>query len=353
MLEHLNRERDMIRSALGPFEELRRSGALDKLALAGADISRACGVVAEYTARFRLPDIREATRLFQELEISGASTAMRRIQEQGREIQSAMERMRAPWLDTMNRIQSIGGFAELQSIGIALRNLPAFDDMLAERLRAGLGDWREAINWSEKIFTDALERSAFYAGRGFDTRLTDFPADAFREGAGIAGLVGVPPPLIGAYEGEGDEGGDDEEDGFERTNAAHDRLMRFETQLRKFIDEAMTAAFGENWIKQRVPGEIWTKWRDKREQARDRGEQPWPLIAYADFSDYVPIITRRDNWEGVFKPIFCRVESVIELFQRLYPIRICTMHARVITQDDELYLYVEVKRLLAAIGIEA
>ncbi len=163
----------------------------------------------------------------------------------------------------------------------------------------------------------------------------------------------MPPPLIGAYEGEGDEGGDDEEDGFERTNAAHDRLMRFETQLRKFIDETMTAAFGDNWIRQRVPGEIWTKWRDKREQARERGEQLWPLIAYADFSDYVPIITRRDNWEAVFKPIFCRAESVIESFQRLYPIRICTMHARVITQDDELYLYVEVKRLLAAIGIEA
>ena len=27
------------------------------------------------------------------------------------------------------------------------------------------------------------------------------------------------------------------------------------------------------------------------------------------------------------------------------------MHARLITQDDELYLYVETKRILAAIGI--
>ena len=29
------------------------------------------------------------------------------------------------------------------------------------------------------------------------------------------------------------------------------------------------------------------------------------------------------------------------------------MHARLITQDDELYLYVETKRILAAIGIES
>jgi hypothetical protein len=29
---------------------------------------------------------------------------------------------------------------------------------------------------------------------------------------------------------------------------------------------------------------------------------------------------------------------------------ICTMHARIITQDDELYLYIEIKRILSAIS---
>jgi hypothetical protein len=67
----------------------------------------------------------------------------------------------------------------------------------------------------------------------------------------------------------------------------------------------------------------------------------------------VPIITKRDNWEDIFKPFFGRAESVMESFQRLYPIRICTMHARLITQDDELYLYVETKRILSAIGLAA
>lgn len=67
----------------------------------------------------------------------------------------------------------------------------------------------------------------------------------------------------------------------------------------------------------------------------------------------MPIITKRDNWEDIFKPFFGRAESVMESFQRLYPIRICTMHARLITQDDELYLYVETKRILSAIGLAA
>ena len=92
---------------------------------------------------------------------------------------------------------------------------------------------------------------------------------------------------------------------------------------------------------------------DKRQKALDFGEPERPLIAYADFTDYVTIITRKDNWKAVFEDVFRRAESVTESLQRLYPIRICTMHARLITQDDELYLYVETKRILAAIGVEA
>ena len=68
--------------------------------------------------------------------------------------------------------------------------------------------------------------------------------------------------------------------------------------------------------------------------------------------DYVTIITQKNNWNEVFEPVFSRPTFVQESFQRLYPIRICTMHARMITQDDELYLYVETKRVLSAIGIE-
>ena len=70
-----------------------------------------------------------------------------------------------------------------------------------------------------------------------------------------------------------------------------------------------------------------------------------PLISYADFSDYEKIICRRDNWRLVFGSFFGRMESVRESLQRRYPIRICTMHARPITNEDELLLYVEVKRL--------
>lgn len=84
-------------------------------------------------------------------------------------------------------------------------------------------------------------------------------------------------------------------------------------------------------------------------QAVKGGQPEQPLIDYADFADYRQIIERKDNWNTVFKPVFGRAEDVRESFQRLFPVRIATMHARIVTQDDELLLVVETKRVLKAI----
>ena len=246
-------------------------------------------------------------------------------------------------------MRSIGAFADIQSIGFALKNIPAFDDRLTELLRIDLGDWQDRISFPKVIFNDPLARSTFYQDRGFDPALTAFPMDAFAESLDIAGLRGAPPQIIDLYDYEEVTEEDEREAAFARTNAAHDRLQRFETQLRQFIDEEMIRAFGHQWTKHRIPDNMRERWIGKRETARANGEFDHPLIAYADFSDYVPIIMQKNNWDEVFKPIFRRPTFVQESFQRLYPIRKCTMHARMITQDDELYLYVETIRILSTI----
>ena len=156
-------------------------------------------------------------------------------------------------------------------------------------------------------------------------------------------------PLIYSYSLETEAQKNEQESAFERNKAAYDLLQRFETWLRWFIDKKMKVIFGPTWTKHQVPGKIRRQWLEKKQKARENGEPERPLIAYADFTDYVQIITRKDNWEKVFKPIFRRNISVQESFQRLYPIRICTMHARAITRDEELYLYVEVKRIMNTI----
>lgn len=217
-------------------------------------------------------------------------------------------------------------------------------------LRVGLGDWRETISWPKDIFTDLAVRSDFYAGLGFNHALTDFPGPAFEQSLDIAGLLRDPPPIIALYGAPVAPADDDaQEEGLARTNIAHDWLLRLETQLRSFIDAAMTNAFGPKWHKQRLPNGLHDEWQEKKRKAMQAGGKDWPLIAYADFTDYERVICKSDNWREVFAVFFVRTESVRESFQRLYPIRLDTMHARPITQDDELLLYVETRRIVNVI----
>ena len=306
----------------------------------------------EALERFRLPRIAEIPKLSCDFEKSGVVQAIAYSQELQSQIESAMEAMRVPWLDTKNEVSSISGFVELQRIGHALRNLPAFDTGLADRLRVDLGDWRDKITWPPDIFADPLARSTFYTERGFDANLTAFPVSAFNQSASIAGIKAPLLSDTAHYTNEliGEE--DKEKAGFARNNAAHDQLQQLEFHTRKFIDDKMTAAFGENWVKHQIPSDMREEWYDKLQKAKDNGEIEQPLISYADFTDYVRIIMRKDNW-GVFRSTFRRPQLVQESFQRLFPIRICTMHARIITQDDLLYLYAETRRLLSAIGNES
>jgi hypothetical protein len=178
----------------------------------------------------------------------------------------------------------------------------------------------------------------FYVELGFDSSLTDFTAVAFDESAELAGLATEP------QEDEDNE----EEIGLTRTNRAHGELLRFERSVRRFIDAAMKAEFGDDWLLRQLPGGMLELWEQKKASAIDKNEQEQPLTAYADFTDYIKIIERRDNWTRVFKAIFKRQSDVQESFFRLFPVRICTMHARLITLDDELLLQVETRRLSRA-----
>jgi hypothetical protein len=348
--EDMERHKKVLSAAYGPLEELRRSGALATLAEQGGAIAELQKQLAISTERFRLPELKLATELMKAYRADHASELVKHLNDHQDYLRRATEAIRSPWLDMQAQMRSIGAFADIQSIGFALQNIPAFDDRLTELLRIDLGDWQDRINFPKEVFADPLARSAFYQERGFDPALTAFPTDAFAESLKIAGLRGAPPPIIDLYDYEEVTEEDEQEAAFARTNAAHDRLQRFETHVRQFIDERMTKACGEQWIKHRVPGSIRQSWIEKREKARANGEADHPLIAYADFSDYVPIITQKNNWTEVFAPVFRRPTFVQESFQRLYPIRICTMHARMITQDDELYLYVETRRVLSAIA---
>lgn len=306
---------------------------------------------AAYEDRFRLPKFSQTEKMLEAMRGHFFGSIQERYGNQLPGYQQTMMAMQAPWLDSLHAERSLRGFAELQAIGRSLETVSSFGDEFVTSLRDDLGDWRDPItSWSPAIFEDADARRGFYVDRGLNTELTDFPEAAFHEGLARAGVTDKVPFLVVRY-GELKSLYISSEDdvALARTNLAHNWLQRFEFQLRKFIDEAMTKAFGATWPKHRLPNGFYASWKDKKAADKDRGNE-WELISYADFTEYVDIICRADNWKDIFEGIFKRKESVRESFQRLYAVRIAVSHARPITHDDELFLYVEVKRLLNAMG---
>ena len=137
---------------------------------------------------FYLPEAVETARLVAELQASTsreADTLTRYLADQTF-LQSAAESMRTPWLDVQDPLRSMGGFAALQSIGHALKDMPAYGHTLGAALRVNLEDWRDRITWPREIFTDYEARADFYVRRGFNPALTNFPAPAFEESLHIA-----------------------------------------------------------------------------------------------------------------------------------------------------------------------
>ena len=340
--------RDVARALHGAFADLQRTVALDStqalmsrletLRLAGAALHK----------QFRLPEPIEFPRLIESIKMDAATELVARQRNMEASFAETVKAMSSPWLNMQDEIGSLTGIARLCELGQILQTKATFEIAPARRIRSLLGDWRKRIDWPAEIFTDPFARSDFYLERGLEPALTDYPAEAFHELLTATDIKGGPPQLIGPYSRTRGRDENEEEEGFERNNAAHDLLQRFEVQARRFIAAQLKAAYGENWLEVGVPDDIRKQWEDKRNKARKNGERPEPLIAYADFSDYERIIVNKTNWKGVFAWFFRRKTSVEESLRRLYVVRNSTMHARFITQGDELYLLAETQRLSVA-----
>jgi hypothetical protein len=262
-------------------------------------------------------------------------------------LSSSMESMRMPALDVIRGAASIKGVLDVHRIASVIDGYPAFGRKAEDLLRHGLGDWRDEQRWSPKIFDKTSERVAFYLDRGLDKDLTAFSPQAFEtlakaarlqtEARGLSEMYGDPVPADERWA-----------EGFERSAEASRHLIAFERYIRLFIDEAMTQQFGADWPKRQLPNGVYESWSDKRAKAAKHGAVEVPIIQFADFTDYVNIITKRDNWRLVFQGIFRTQEGVRESFHRLEPVRICTMHSRDVTNEDMLFLYVEIKRITSS-----
>ncbi|MER8839183.1 hypothetical protein NKH86_10505 [Mesorhizobium sp. M0913] len=291
--------------------------------------------------QFRIPEIEEVSRLLRGV----VNPIERQYGLAGAELSRSLSAMNQPWLNVHDTLASVTGIAKLHGIGHLVSSEPPFAANVTRALRADFGDWRDPITWPSALGSDLSVRASFYVDRGFNALLTEFPDAAFEEGLESSGLQDDIPVLVAAYGEPVPRAENDEEEGsFARNNAVHDWLQRFETQTRQFIDMAMTAAFGSDWPRHRLPNGLYEEWISKK--AKDTSGVSWPLISYADFTDYERIICKQDNWKAIFAHHFKRQELVRESLQRIYPSRLATMHARPLMPEDELFVFVEIKRLV-------
>lgn len=300
---------------------------------------------------FRLPQFAEVSRLLTDMRLNHDSAAAYAREHFGgiaaqKELITSMSR---PWLREMEAARSATALVELHGIGLTVRSKQGFDDIVTTALRADLGDWRDAISFPSVVFDDPVARTEFYIERGFNNALTDFPEKSFQESLVLVGL-GIEEEYVAEWPEEMHAVDAIEEAAFRRTNKCHNYLQRLERRLRQFIDDAMTTQYGSDWPKKRLSPQMLESWENKKTKALNAGVVLTLFIEVADFTDYEAIICRGDHWKEVFEHRFKRKESVRESLQRLYPIRLATMHARFVTKDDELYVLAESTRLLGAIG---
>jgi hypothetical protein len=300
------------------------------------DVSSVIASGAAYSSLFVLPKLADIASLTLQSATASTSPLGLAFTVGTPALQLAMNSMTKPWLSVENPHESVVAFAQIQGIGKLFSERSPFDASFGSVLRSSLGDWRDAIDWRGRAFQNPVVRSEFYLARGVDPTLTRFPIDAFEESAELARIVEPDDESVA-------------EDDVARNVSAYAKFLRFEISMRQFIETTMKEVFGSNWMRHQMPNGMLEGWELKRTKALNAGQDERPLIEYADFTDYLRIIEKRDNWDRVFRPVFRRVEDVRESLQRLVPVRHATAHSRIITLDDELFLTIEIKRVLKAI----
>ena len=188
------------------------------------------------------------------------------------------------------------------------------------------------LDMSPAAYLDPQERDGLYLARGFNPDLTNFTRSAFREITALAGMRLV-------------------KDNDEDVGQMLFKIIRnFERAMRDFISRTMEAKHGPKWLKQRVPGNLHTKWEASRAVELKAGRPDRPLIEFADIGDYLIIIDQGHNWREFFEPLLRDRESVKESLRRLILPRNAVMHSREATLTDEATIVYETARILDAIG---
>lgn len=120
----------------------------------------------------------------------------------------------------------------------------------------------------------------------------------------------------------------------------------FENALRAFVSAKLEAIAGPNWFKQRVPGDVMIRAKERRREAMRAGEPQLSLIHYTDLGDLIGVILRKDNWGELFEVVFDRAEWLRVDLERLNTHRRPTMHSRPVDPVQLCEIVFTIRRLV-------
>jgi hypothetical protein len=292
------------------------------------------GLSLTATLHAQMPDLIPERRRVTVADIAGATLSdlgvrYARDAQRFARLHEEMLAVRRPWVDVGNPEQSVAAYVDARALADVVAAGPPESRAVVAAVREELGDYRETEPVGEVVAADPVLRAAFRLEVGYNADLSSLPPAIIA--AIFSGFGGVPRNI--------------EADPDALASAVHQRARRLELKLRRFIEKKMAAVAGPKWSKQRVRGEVVTRWRARRQLDIDNGRTPSRIFDYAGFEDYREIIEQKDNWEQVFAPVFKVKTSILETLRRLSLIRNPDAHYRIMTIEDLIDLHAEGRRL--------
>lgn len=130
------------------------------------------------------------------------------------------------------------------------------------------------------------------------------------------------------------------------------KLQQLEESLRVFI-ESKLKRISNNWWKKRIPPDVQLRAEERKKSSA--ALYPWnekadlDLIHYVDFTDYLKIIQRKDNWKDVFAKHFKDINVLSSKLKELEPIKNSIAHFRPIPKNQATKLLMYSTEVLACI----
>jgi len=141
----------------------------------------------------------------------------------------------------------------------------------------------------------------------------------------------------------------------EINNEAFRYLYGIEVGLREFILDSLQSIGEPNWYKKYLPGNAQQNFKRGVEYERGLKWAQWiphHPIYYIDFPDLKEIITRKDNWNNIFKSIFNRKDFLVVYLSELEPVRNKIAHNRKLHNAELDMVKSTYLKLSTAIGPE-